>query len=505
MLNNNGLESLLSVQKIIGKGYNRGWFTNFKGRYRCFKGARNTKKSYVIIGIEVLIKIMSNPQRNILIIRQIGGNNRLSTFATLCMLIHQPDPLNNPEVSLDKYFKIDKSTMIITYIPTGQQIIFAGMFPDSTRITSIRVPRGFLTDVYIEEAFELPSYEMWRKVDGSFRGKLPDNLFIQITFCFNAWNKSHWLYDTFFKGRLEDDAELLINNDYIDYRDNDFIGDYGIGLYLHISTYKINEFRDIKTYDLVMEEMRKKAPEIYKVEALGMWGNAGSSTYPEFNKDLIITRQQVLSMRYAYYTIGIDTGLSDGDGKIKKNEEGVIRLRSATTMQMIGLTNDFEKVVCVDEFFYSNEQETIKKTEPELQTDIINALKKWRIYYNGHPDLMKGVLLVYVDCADKGFRQGLELEARKQGLFNVQFIGSAKDVRIRDRVQFLRRIMAYGEYLVCDSCKNLIREIQNSREGTNGKARDDIDDHAINANEYAWIPIKNRIIRWKDFKKMSEY
>ena len=83
------------------------------------------------------------------------------------------------------------------------------------------------------------------------------------------------------------------------------------------------------------------------------------------------------------------------------------------------------------------------------------------------------------------------------------FVASAKTVRIVDRVMFIRRIMAYGEYLVCNQCKNLIRELTNSRMGENGEIREDIDDHAINANEYAWIPIINRMKRWKDFKSLG--
>ena len=44
---------------------------------------------------------------------------------------------------------------------------------------------------------------------------------------------------------------------------------YGKG-YTYISTYKINEFRD-GIYDVAMENLS----EIYKVEALGMWGVTG--------------------------------------------------------------------------------------------------------------------------------------------------------------------------------------------------------------------------------------
>ena len=491
----------VSIQNLIGKGYGRGWFTNFKGRYRVYAGARNTKKSYVMIGLEVLIKIITNPLRNILILRQIGSNNRYSTFTTICMLIHTPDP-RHPEISLDRYFKINSSTMTITYKPTGQQIIFAGMYPDPTRITSMRMERGFLTDVYVEEAYELKSWDDWRRVDGTIRGKLPDGLFHQITFCLNPWNKNHWIYEHFFKGRLEDDLDALMNNDYIDFRDDNLIIDYGRGLYLHKSTYKVNEFRDTELYDLAMEELRKVAPEIYKVEALGMWGNSTEATYPEMNDSLIVTIQRCLQERFACYAIGIDTGLSDGDGHIKKNGE-VKKLRSATTMQLFGITMDYERAYCIDEFFYSNEAQLVKKTEPELQTEIIQTLKDWQDKYRSHVDIMSGTAIVYVDSADKGYRQGLEVEARRQGLHNVMFVASAKTVRIVDRVMFIRRIMAYNEYLICNQCKNLIRELTNSRMGEEGEIREDIDDHAINANEYAWIPIINRMKRWKDFKSLG--
>ena len=53
----------------MGDGYNRGFFTNCHCRYRAFKGARNTKKSYDIGGIEPIIKIISNPLRNVLFVR----------------------------------------------------------------------------------------------------------------------------------------------------------------------------------------------------------------------------------------------------------------------------------------------------------------------------------------------------------------------------------------------------------------------------------------------------
>lgn len=488
--------SRLSFYKCVGKGYTNGWWTNFKGRYRAYKGARNTKKSYVIGGLEILDKILTDPNRNVLVIRETLSSHRFSTFSTLQMLIDQPD-ISDDNISLARYFKISKNEMIITYIPTGQMIIFKGM-DDPMKITSIRVPKGFLTDVYVEEAFELTDYDAWRKVDGSIRGKLPEGTFFQITFLFNAWNKNHWLYEHFFKDRLEDDLDYLLNHNYQDYKDENLIIDYGKGLYLHISTYKINEFRDEETYDLAMDQLRKVAPEIFKVEGLGMWGNSTEATYPEFNDSLVIPVNQIMPMYFDSYAIGIDTGLSNGEGKIKSGKD--VRIRSATTMQLVGLTADYGKLISIDEFFYSNENQLVKKTEPQLMNDIVDLLIRWRdeTYYN-HLTIMKGTIPVYVDCADIGFRQGLELVARQKGLFNVRFIGSTK-IKIQTRVDFIRLIMAWGEFLISSKCANLIREIKNSRRGEKGEVREDIDDHAINANEYAWQPLVLKMKKWKEFK-----
>ena len=485
----------MSVYKCTGTGYEKGWFTNCHCRYRLFKGARNTKKSYDMIGYEPIIKILTCPERNVLILRNTIEANRNSTFATIVRILNCPFP-EYPSISFMPYFKINNTTMEIKYKPTGQVIMFGGM-QNPERIAGTRTIVGYLTDVYLEEAFEVAEYEDWRKVDGTIRGNLPPHLFFQITFCFNAWNKNHWIYETYFKDKLEDDLDYLMTHDYMDYIDKDWIGDYGKGLYLHISTYKINEFR-ADYYDELMEEMRRKVPEIYKVEALGMWGNATGATYPEFNDSCIISRQEANKLDYACYAIGIDTGLSNGEGKIKHGEN--VRVRSATTMQLVGITNNYSQLVSINEFFYTNERELIKKTEPELMEELIDTIISWKNMYVFNQTLLKGSILVFVDCADIGFRQGLELVAKKKGLYNVIFQGSTK-IKIQTRVDFIRLIMGMGDFKVSEACSNLIREFRNSRKGEKGQAREDIDDHAINANEYAWQPIIQRLKRWKDFKQ----
>ena len=71
-----------SLRKLIGDGYTKAWFMNNTCRYRLFCGARSTKKSKNIIGYEPLMKIISDPRRNVLIARQNDSDNRQSTFET---------------------------------------------------------------------------------------------------------------------------------------------------------------------------------------------------------------------------------------------------------------------------------------------------------------------------------------------------------------------------------------------------------------------------------------
>lgn len=500
----------MSLRKLIGDGYTKAWFMNNTCRYRLFCGARSTKKSKNIIGYEPIMKIISDPRRNVLIARQNDSDNRQSTFENVCGCI--------VDLGLEDAFKISKNPLVIEYKPTGQQIIFRGL-NNPTSLNGITFSKGYFTDAYIDEAFEVPSYEDFRKIDGSLRGKLPAPLKFQITMCFNAWDGDSWLNQEFFKNRLEDDYAKLDRDDvtYIDYYDPEFIGPYGKGLYLHKSTYKINEFRDKDSYDAAALEMKRKAPEIYKVEFLGMFGNTTAAVYPEWNDALVVPLPTLLKLnepnrqQWADFSIGVDTGLSDGGGhvlKVGKNENADLKVRAATTMSLCAITSDLQKIATIDEYFHSNNKaDNYMNTDdreniglPEQADRLIRKIIEWMNYYgNMGTILMCGTINVYVDSADVGFRQTLEVKAREYGLYNLRFIASTK-LSIQTRVDFDRLLMAYGDYLVSDKCKNLVREIKNARRGKKGEAREDGNDHMLTCVEYAKAPLLPSLRRWKTFK-----
>lgn len=509
----------IDIQKALGKCYNNGWFTNTTNcRYRCFKGARNTKKSFNMIGTEPIVRMISDDITNILILRRNDVDNRNSTFASLNRAI--------ADLGLEKYFKTRTQPLEIEYID-GRKIMFAGM-NNPTSLNSIACKKGYLTAVYIEEAYEIESWDAFVKLDQSIRagktydeeGNLIDlNVPQQITMCFNAWSDQTWLYDEFFKGRLEDDVEYLETHKYADYRDENFVGPGGTGLYLHISTYKANEFRNRSQVDTAAAEMRVKNYDYYKTLFLGCWGAATSTTYPEFKKSNIMTEKEILeNFSFTDFAIGIDTGLSNGEGKkiiVHKDESVEKRVKAATVATLVGITPGFNKMIAINEYFHSNDtnyNSSNTDTRDELniaqQVDaVLNTIVDWIRRYGNRPNskrgdiLMKGHINCYIDSADLGFRQLLEMRARSFGLYNIDFIPSTK-TPIQGRVDFERLMLSYGDMIVSEECPNLIRELKNSRRGKKGEARENLDDHAINSFEYGNAPFRNDFAAWKtNFKE----
>lgn len=498
------------VQRIFGRGYNNGLFFNFRGRYRFFCGSRSSKKSQNMLGYEPILKILSDPRRNVVMCRQNDVDNKLSTYANLIKCIE--------DLGLTADFSIRKQPLEIEYKKTGQMIVFKGL-NNPTSITSSKFPHGELTDIYIEEAYECQDFDDFLKLDGSLRvsAEMAKEINIQITCVMNPWSPDHWIFTEFFRGRLEPTEEYMETHKYDDFRDDNFVGPFGKGLYLHQSNYKINEFRDKESWDPAAAQMKEKSPELYKPNFLGLFGATTGLAYPEFSTACYITAQEIMQMdNIGEFAIGIDTGLSNGEGKkitVKKGEDPELKIRSATTMALVCITRDFDKVIVVDEYFHSNDksnnytntdnQENL--SQPVLIKQCIDYIIKWINKYSNNTKrgnlLMKGTINVYIDNADIATRQGLELEARRVGLYNVNFLGCTKKT-IQTRVDFTRILMAYDSFKICaENCPNGVREYRSARKGEKGEPRAPGNDHFLDSSDYAQAPFYNDLTLWKSFKE----
>lgn len=255
------------LDKLIGKGYKEFW--NFKGRYRVVKGSRGSKKS-VTMTRWILINMLLHPKANTLVIRATEKSNRTSTFPVFIknMFDEEPEGLGlNPAE-----WKVHLNTMTITRRATGQEIRFAGL-DDPHRLTSMGVAHGHLCWLWFEEASEIKNYQSIQILDQSIRGKLPPDLFYQLTFTFNPWT-SFWAKTEFFD---RCDPDLPTYNE-----------EFAKNCLCITTTHHCNEFVDQSYHDL-LESYKDTNPRLYDVVALGKWGVPG---------DLIFEDWEVLTIEY---------------------------------------------------------------------------------------------------------------------------------------------------------------------------------------------------------------
>lgn len=237
----------IKIKDVIGKNYDLFW--NDKHFYRVVKGSRGSKKSKTI-AINMIYRIMKYPESNLLVIRRVFNTLRNSCRADLIWAINR--------LKVNHLWRVPKGEHTLTYLPTGQQILFAGL-DDPLKLTSITVAQGYLNFVWIEEAFQIEKQEMFETLEESIRGILPPHLFHQITLSFNPWSEDHWLRKRFYNDTYE--------REYID----DLI-------YAITTDYTMNEFLDEVTLKR-FEEMKIKRPNRFRVAGLGEWGIAEGLVY----------------------------------------------------------------------------------------------------------------------------------------------------------------------------------------------------------------------------------
>ena len=239
-------EVRINIAKLVGRGYRDFW--NYKGRYRVVKGSRGSKKS-TTISFWIPFMMMKYPLANTLVVRRVFNTHKDSTYTQLKWAINK--------LGVSHLWKFSKSPLEITYLPTGQKILFRGL-DDPMSITSITVEHGHLCWCWFEEAFQVMNEDDFNKIDMSIRGELPTGYFKQITLSFNPWSEKHWLKKRFFD--IKDDDIMATTTNYMC---NEFLGS-----------------DDIK----IFEKMKVNNPRRYKIEGLGEWGIAEGLIFENFEE-----------------------------------------------------------------------------------------------------------------------------------------------------------------------------------------------------------------------------
>lgn len=215
-----------------------------KKRYIVMRGSAGSGKS-VDTAQNYILRLMSEPGRNLVAMRKSDITNRDSTFAELTGAIYRMFG-----DKAEQYWQINKSPLQLTCRHNGNKIIFRGMNDDKQRekLKSITFQKGKLTDVWLEEATEFTQADL-EIIDDRLRGELPAGQFYQIRMTFNPVSKSHWIKKVFFD--IADQNVLT-----------------------HHSTYLQNRFID-DAYRARMERRRLVDPDGYLIYGLGEWGEVG--------------------------------------------------------------------------------------------------------------------------------------------------------------------------------------------------------------------------------------
>lgn len=261
------------LPEVIGKGYGTYW--NYKGRYRVVKGSRASKKS-TTTALNMIYRIMTYPNSNGLVIRKVFRTIKDSCFSQLKWAIHR--------LKVDKYWKATNSPLELTYLPTGQKILFRGL-DDPLKVTSVAVDKGSLCFLWIEEAYEIMNEDDFNMLDESIRGQVPDGLFKQITLTLNPWNDRHWIKKRFFDAEDKDILAITTN-------------------------YKCNEWLDESDLK-VFETMKTHNPKRYRVAGLGEWGVVDGLVYENVREDRFNKEDLIKNNPDVKPVFGLDFGYTN--------------------------------------------------------------------------------------------------------------------------------------------------------------------------------------------------
>ena len=280
---------IVDLTKVVGKRYATFW--NYKGRYRIVKGGRGSKKSYTT-ALWFISNMMKLKDSNLLVVRKVFDTHRGSTFAQLKTAMKR--------LKVSHLWKCTTSPMEMTYLPTGQKIIFRGL-DDPLKITSVTVEIGYLCWAWFEEMYQVENEDDFNKVDMSIRGAIPKHLFKQITCTFNPWSETHWLNDRFFKGGAEDRNSLITKGLAIHKNTNDVLA--------MTTNFRANEFLDEADLN-VFRTMELENPKRFEVEGNGNWGICEGTVFYRWEIREFDVNELIKSGRFET-CLGLDFGYTN--------------------------------------------------------------------------------------------------------------------------------------------------------------------------------------------------
>lgn len=356
---------------------------------KLLKGGRSGTKSSAISQI-LVEKKERYPESNMILFRQTANSLRMSVYNQIMWA------LNEAGVANQYHFRTNPMTILHKKRRTG--FYFMGM-DDPQKVKSIKIEKGFVSDLWFEEADALRGFAEIDTVQDTFiRNDLPHGLEVNTWVSYNPpRGQYHWINEW---------ADSLANNP---------------DWYVHHSTY-LDDLRGYNSQQLIrkIKNYKKNDYDYYRWQYLGEVIGFGSNIY-NMNLfkliDELPANDPIVDIAYSA-DIGHQT--------------------SATAVLCFGITAK-NNVILLDTWYYSPEGQVNKKAPSELSNDIYEYIKK-----KGY-----GVFKYTIDSAEGGFRNQYQLD------HGVMWHGVAKK-KNHIMIDHTHDLLAQGRVFVVDNENNQI-------------------------------------------------
>lgn len=339
---------------------------------------------------------------------------------------------------------------------TGQKIIIIAGGKDADSYRSIR--GNSYGSIYITEANECHQTYVQEAIDRTISSNNR-----KIFFDLNPKPPRHWFYVDFLD--YQDEAKAKGDNEGYNFEH------FTLWNNLSLSN---EELRTIMaTYD--------KSSMWYIADILGKRTAGTGRIYTGYNYNKVaITSKEIRDMRLINYSIGVDVGGTD-----------------ATVATLTGMNRNFEDVVLIDGYYHKQGKES-GMDHASYAKEIVDKIEEWIEIYP-----MVQTATMFVESADKLFRQALANELKKRGLTRIQIVPSYKKDGIVDRIRLTSILINQDRYRIATHMKSWFNAVENAMWDDEEYAKGNwvrVDDGSypvdcLDSSEYATQPFKIQLLR----------
>lgn len=235
-----------------------------------FAGGRGSTKSS-FVGVDIPLLLMQHPQCHAVVLRKVRNTIKNSVYPQIQWSIERLGVI-------DRY-KFITSPHEITYMPTGQKILFFGL-DDPAKVKSIKLPFGYVGIVWFEELDQFSGMEEIRNVLQSLlRGGSTYWVFCTYN---PPKSRNNWVNEEI----LTDDADRFVHHSTYLQVPRDWLGEQFI---------------------LEAEKLKAKSEILYRHEYLGEVTGTGGAVF-ENVEDMAMGDELVRNFDRLYY--GLDFGFA---------------------------------------------------------------------------------------------------------------------------------------------------------------------------------------------------